>query len=97
MTQQHSHEPWKVDDINGFRGIFDSSGYLVMGRSPSGIYSPPGFDAQERILACINACKGVSNEELEAGVVTANKKDDPVVEPDSHDGTLWSPYKKHWD
>jgi len=72
MTQQHSPEPeygepWtfrKDLDIS----IYDCGGNFVGLSCRDDSYT-------ERVIACVNACQGISNEELEAGVV-ANKSID---------------------
>jgi len=66
MTQQHSPEPWS--DHYDLGDIIDSGGHYINKACKDPL------DTQ-RIIACINACQGISNEELEAGVI-ANKSID---------------------
>lgn len=65
MTQQHSPEPWSIHYDLG--DIIDSGGHYITRTSER-------LDT-ERIVVCINACRGISNEELEAGVVSQKVHD----------------------
>lgn len=64
MTQpMHSPEPWTADIINDDnhepRELFDTNGAFVLG----GPHILSDADA-DRIVACVNACAGITNEEL---------------------------------
>ena len=63
----HSKEPWEVDDIGGLIGIRNKTNCAI---ATTGVNSLPQnqIDA-ERIVACVNACTGITTEALEAGVV----------------------------
>lgn len=72
MTQQHSPEPWKICED----GIEDSQGCLIDGHvETNGIIETEFEDTtlkltdSERVVACVNACQGISNEDLELGFV----------------------------
>ena len=68
---EHSPEPWSIYEKGGF--IEDASGVVVVDgtsffRDRKG--DPRTREAHwpdlERIIACVNACKGISNETLKA-------------------------------
>jgi hypothetical protein len=70
----HSPEPWnatneETSDYIKFLGIKDSQGETVLG-SIVGVYESqdPGVSDENvrRIVACVNACKGFTTEQLEA-------------------------------
>lgn len=67
----HSPEPWEVDPVTG--GVVDTNGSIVCD-AIVGDSSPddpgPMEDADiERIVACVNACRGIPTSALKAGVI----------------------------
>lgn len=54
-VSEHTKEPWRVEDLIE---IWGDDNYLFF------IAQLNGFDAR-RIVACVNACAGLSNEYLE--------------------------------
>lgn len=65
------NEPWKVAEGRGFY-LVDANGDLMGVDLPS----------VTRIVACVNACKGISNDDLAAGVMV---KPEPGCEHDWRD------------
>lgn len=70
MTQQHPPEPWKVVEV------WDAiSEIKIVDKNGASIVAEETFDestentAYQRIVLCVNACQGISNEDLEAGVI----------------------------
>lgn len=80
---KHTPEPWGLDTetrkkgdrtlvrlptVNGLRGEYIAEAHYV--REFHGKVTKPVAEANAaRIVACVNACAGLSNEELERGVV----------------------------
>ncbi len=65
MTElmKHTKEPWCVIGVDNSYEIFSKSeDYDVA-------WSIDSEANAERIVACVNACEGITNEALEAGVV----------------------------
>ena len=65
MTElmKHTQEPWCVIGVDNSYEIFsESEDYDVA-------WSIDSEANAERIVACVNACEGITNEALEAGVV----------------------------
>ena len=70
----HSPEPWVLFTEFGLINILDSKGKSV---SFTNMPDSPVMANHRRIVACINACAGISSEELNAfGVVTDREVDD---------------------
>ena len=63
----YTKAPWGVDDIGGLIGIRNKTNCAI---ATTGVNSLPQnqIDA-ERIVACVNACKGITNEALEKGIL----------------------------
>lgn len=65
MTDQHSPEPWRLEDTGLPLFIYDSNTQEF----PEGNHVaevPNGLrDSAKRIVACVNACRGIPTEELE--------------------------------
>lgn len=63
---KHTQEPWQIDqqEDNGLYVIVDFTGDEI--GNYDGEYSKE--DAQ-RIVYCINACEGLTNEQLESGYI----------------------------
>ncbi len=56
----HSPEPWSYSEAHGV--VFDAHDYQLLGPSPA----TPNFEADaHRIVACVNACRHFSDEQLE--------------------------------
>lgn len=51
-------EPWTVDSLG--RGILGQQGW-ILAPSPHGVFCKEVLD---RIAACVNACEGLSNQEV---------------------------------
>ena len=76
----HTKEPWEVASDLPVYGIWSNgenkrvvqttnqNNHGTYGKSVSGLGIEKSEDA-ERICACVNACAGITNEALEAGVV----------------------------
>jgi hypothetical protein len=60
--QAHSPEPWSLKRVAGCDRVHDANGRDLE------YASADGFDQQDivRIIACVNACKGIPTEQLEA-------------------------------
>lgn len=59
----HTKEPWSFsNDLNGRVNIFGNGGQQVIFSGAQFINQPNNV---RRIVACVNACRGVSNEDLE--------------------------------
>jgi hypothetical protein len=73
MTQKHTPEPWKL--YRNDQSVGDVVGHAVCDVWPRGddhIASEEGKANARRIVACVNACRGLPTDELEAkGVVSA--------------------------
>ena len=62
----HTKEPWEVLGFN-FPQIVDAKGCVAM-MAPDALM-PIQIANAKRIVACVNACAGITNDALEAGVV----------------------------
>lgn len=68
---KHSPEPWSVPiDEEGWLEFFSGDGKRVMSFPDFLAHggSKPSVADAERIVACVNACRGFSTEALEGGV-----------------------------
>lgn len=68
---KHTAEPWHLG--NGFLAIYDQYGWGVAGvtKHPRQVSGERTANAR-RIVACVNACRGLSTDELEKhGLVSA--------------------------
>lgn len=68
---KHTAEPWHLG--NGFLAIYDQYGWGVAGltKHPHQVLGERTANAR-RIVACVNACRGLSTDELEKhGLVSA--------------------------
>lgn len=64
MKTEHTPEPWRTDAKSGFpQDVHDATGNLVAACSEANF----GEANARRIVACVNACAGISIESLEAG------------------------------
>jgi len=63
---KHTKEPWKCDKYNN---VNDANGRTikVQGFALSG--GSETWANSQRIVACINACTGLTNEQLESGYI----------------------------
>lgn len=63
----HTKEPWKVGE---FGGIYQATGgaCIVSALTPSG-FLPNSIANERRIVACVNACAGISTDGLESAGV----------------------------
>ena len=63
----HSPEPWSVDPTDQ-EDIHDGNGKWVVCADR---YQPVDMSIEnaERIVACVNACKGIPTEDLQDGVI----------------------------
>lgn len=67
----HTKEPWEARRDPSYYGIvseiYAGDKFIL---STGGVHSPSELEANtKRIVACVNACSGITNEALEAGVV----------------------------
>ncbi len=67
----HTKEPWEARRDPSYYGIvseiYAGDKFIL---SIGGVHSPSELEANtKRIVACVNACAGITNEALEAGVV----------------------------
>ena len=62
---KHTKEPWKVSDKRGVCREF----YLADETGDEAISVVFYAANARRIVACINACKGITTEALEAGII----------------------------
>jgi len=67
---KHTKEPWGVGrpSPNGQQVIGNGKGMMIAIANPTSTQGEVNANA-ERIVACVNACEGITNEALEAGVV----------------------------
>ena len=67
----HTKEPWEARRDPSYYGIVSevyAGDKFILGTG--GVHSPSELEANtKRIVACVNACAGITNEALEAGVV----------------------------
>ena len=78
MTVKHTPEPWVIDSRVGFGDRFysdDETGSII-GECPEYRFAPrpaqERFANVRRIVACVNACRGLPTDELEQkGLVAA--------------------------
>jgi hypothetical protein len=71
MTQQHTPEPWLIGDEDDPSSISSSSGRpvaetLVAVQRWTPEKQEEDYANARRIVACVNACKGIPTETLEA-------------------------------
>ena len=70
---KHTPEPWKL--CRNDQSVGDARGYAVCDVWPRGddqLASEEGKDNARRIVACVNACRGLPTDELEQkGIVAA--------------------------
>ena len=71
---EYSKEPWHVGDMNNNADFI----YGVDGWAIANCYLNKGISAKNarRIVACVNACKGISTEKLEGPGMLVNIPDD---------------------
>jgi hypothetical protein len=67
----HTKEPWEARRDPSYYGIvsevYAGNKFIL---STGGVHSPSEQEANaKRIVACVNACEGITDEALEAGVV----------------------------
>jgi hypothetical protein len=62
MTSQHSPTPWVAEDDFIIDANGESVGWAVHNPVPILWYIPK--EDADRIIACVNACEGIPNEEL---------------------------------
>jgi len=77
MTQQHSPEPWHYEQtcMGGGYNYFsfcDGENKCIMKPADYSRVRLRDVDA-ERLVTCVNACQGISNEDLLAGVVAKRR------------------------
>lgn len=63
---KHTKEPWYVVPVDDMYEIHSDSADVV--------WSIDSITNAQRIVACVNACTGITNEALEAGVVNDSVK-----------------------
>lgn len=65
--QQHTAEPWHVDEENTARIIYASDGWAIADLISSQMLTEQTAKANaRRIVACVNACAGIPSDLLEA-------------------------------
>lgn len=82
-TGGHAPGPWRIERAKRYDGWmqtfivaadyphFGIVAEVNMARNPAPIGSPPDGEASaRRIVACVNACTGISTAALESGIVT---------------------------
>jgi hypothetical protein len=67
----HTKEPWEARSDPSYYGIvsevYAGDKFIL---STGGVHSPSELEANtKRIALCVNACEGITDEALEAGVV----------------------------
>ncbi len=67
----HTKEPWEARRDPSYYGIlsevYAGDKFILC---TGGVHSPSELEANtKRIVACVNACAGITNEALESGVV----------------------------
>ena len=67
---KHTKEPWGVGrpSPNGQQVIGNGKGMMIAIANPTSTQGEVNANA-ERIVACINACAGITNDALEAGYI----------------------------
>ncbi len=72
----HTKEPWRAKADPSYYGIV--SEIYAMDKfiaATGGVYSPDELEANtKRIVACVNACAGITDEALEKGIVLDSVK-----------------------
>jgi len=67
----HTKEPWEARRDPSYYGIVSevyAGDKFILGTG--GVHSPSELEANtKRIVACVNACAGITNEALEKGVI----------------------------
>lgn len=67
----HTKEPWEARRDPSYYGIASevyAGDKFILGTG--GVHSPSELEANtKRIVACVNACAGITNEALEAGYI----------------------------
>lgn len=65
----HSKEPWRSEDGDGVIYSADGEDDFVL-EPPNRSISYKNFSDEDlsRVIACVNACKGISNDDLKGGV-----------------------------
>jgi hypothetical protein len=64
----HTKEPWYVDRFTDTE-IFSESKGFVAGTDGLHVGKKQAEANADRIVACVNACAGITNEALEAGFI----------------------------
>ena len=68
----HTKEPWEARRDPSYYGIVSevyAGDKFILGTG--GVHSPSELEANtKRIVACVNACAGITNEALEKGLVS---------------------------
>ena len=68
--EKHTKEPWKVEnqEKGQFIGIV-SAGHSWQRIATMNSIHPPDIADAKRIVTCVNALKGISNKNLEDGII----------------------------
>lgn len=66
MKQRHTKEPWVFDKYNN---VNDSQGRAIMVQGFALNACNETLDNSQRIVACVNASQGLTNEQLESGYI----------------------------
>ncbi len=66
---KHTKEPWKVSSRRATFIINPNSAYTEVIAQCYFLDNKTEEENAKRIVACVNACEGITNEALEAGVV----------------------------
>lgn len=73
---KHTKEPWVAKADPSYYGVISeiyAGDKFIVGSG--GVYSPQEIEANtKRIVACVNACAGITNEALEKGIVLDSVK-----------------------
>ena len=61
----HSPEPWKADFVKHGNRVVDANGKIVFSNTTAQYAIAQECADQDRIVACVNFCKGIETELLE--------------------------------
>jgi hypothetical protein len=86
---KHSPEPWSYarNERTKRDYVFDADGKSIIIWTPS---CKPTFTTEnaERVVACVNACRGIPNEELDKVVLNGLVFMNAMISPDWYEEAL---------
>jgi hypothetical protein len=71
---KHSPEPWQLNLDDGQAFIVDCKGYRITTTDPE-LTNPLSDEDAERMVACVNACRGIPTEFLQSRQIGLNQWD----------------------